>query len=376
MHVIYDGRLMFEHCSGLGRFTGELLFALLDSNTDAVVQYTVIIHDNEHAWSGNPYYYKLRLYESKGACRVVFASHRPISLRHHFLFSRFIDGLGGDVYFYAHFDLPLGVLTPSIAVVHDLTPLKVRGYVQRHPFLKKIYFRLMLSITARKADFLFAVSKTTRKDFLAEVGQTFSDKVGVCLEGAFISSDKVEPEGLLTIPLPKNFLFYVGTRLPNKNLKRTIDLFLLLKEKGLYTGSLVLAGPTRNYAFDLDAYCASRPDILILGQIDNQMLDILYKRMDALIFLSQYEGFGLPLVEAGIVEKKMVVSDGGSVPEVAPPWAYVLPNHLDLKSVVFQVGEYLRKPMDVDKDYKDKYTWHGTALRVRDKFFELRQKRR
>ncbi len=47
MHVIYDGRVMAEQYSGLGRFAGELLFAMLDTNHQTGIKYTVIIWQND-----------------------------------------------------------------------------------------------------------------------------------------------------------------------------------------------------------------------------------------------------------------------------------------------------------------------------------------
>lgn len=371
MHVIYDGRLMDEYRSGLGRFTGELLSELLKVNSEDNIKYTVIIRDDTDASPDNIYYQRLRQYKSNGICQVVAVPIRPISLKQHFFLSRFIDRLGGDLYCYPHFDLPFSVRTPSVAVIHDLTILKIRRYLTKHPVLKTAYFKLMMHMIARKAKFIFAVSKTTRRDFLAEVGQHFSDKVGVCLEGTFIESLSETSVLSSSFTLPEHFLLYVGVRLPHKNLKRIIDLFTLLKEKGLYSGSLLLAGSTKNYNFDVNSYITGRSDIQVMGLVNDSTLSILYQRMDALVILSEYEGFCLPVIEAGLLRKKMIVSDGGSLSETAPPWAFVLPNDTDLLGSILKIKNYLENPVVLDDIYGKNYTWHRVAQRVRSKFVEL-----
>lgn len=371
MHVIYDGRVMADQYSGLGRFAGELLFALLDLSVEGDIKYTVIIWEDKEAGGENYFYRKLRQYVSNHTCRVVSVPCRPISLGQHFCLARFINRLDGDIYFYPHFDLPFGVRLPSITVIHDLSPLKAHGYITKNIWLKIIYIKLMLRVVARKAKFIFAVSETTRRDFLAEVGQRFSGMVGVSLEGPTVRYLPTSPNISPSFTVPDQFLLYVGVRRPHKNLKRIIDLFILLREKTSYPGSLLLVGSTKNYDFNVESYIGTRPDIQIVGQVDDNSLAILYQRMDALVFLSKYEGFGLPVVEAGLFRKKMIISDGGALPEVAPPWAFVLPNDTDLSRVVFQIRDYLENPVMFDESYGKKYTWHSVAQGVRHKFIDL-----
>jgi len=371
MHVIYDGRVMAYQYTGLGRFTGELLFALLDMSHEDGIKYTVIIWEDAEAEGENFYYQKLRQYGSNDTCRIVPVPCRPISLSQHFSLARFIDPLGGDVYFYPHFDLPFGVRLPSITVIHDLFPLKVHGYITKNSMLKIAYFKLMLRVIARKAKFVFAVSETTRRDLLAEVGQRFSGKVGVSLEGPIVRMRLSDQNPLPSFTVPDKFILYVGDRRPHKNIKRIIDLFILLKEDASYSGSLLLVGSTKNHDFDVEDYIGSRTDIQITGQVDDAILSFLYQRMDALVFLSKYEGFGLPVVEAGLFGKKMIISDGGALPEVAPPWALMLPNDADLNSFTSQIKDYLDGSVLLDKNYENKFTWHSTAQRIRNKFIEI-----
>jgi len=368
MHVIYDARVMAYQYTGLGRFAGDLLFALLDMSHEDRIKYTVIIWDNPESLEENSYYSKLRQYESNGMCQVLAVPCRPVSLSQHFFFAHYINHLKGDVYFYPHFDLPFGIRIPSVLMIHDLFPLKVRGYITRNPTLKIAYFNLMLRWVARKAKYIFALSDTSRKDYLAVVGQRFSYKVGVSFAGPIVRDLPVNQNYSPSFILPDRFLLYVGDRRPHKNIKRIIDLFILLKENAAYSGKLLLVGSTKNHDFDVERYIGSRTDIQIAGQVDDDMLSVLYKRMDALVFLSKYEGLGLPVVEAGLFNKKMIVSDGGALPEFAPPWALLLPNNAQLSDFVSPIMSYLDNPVPVDENYVNKFTWHVTAQRVRDKF--------
>lgn len=370
-HVIYDARVMVYQYTGLGRFAGDLLFALLDMSHEDCIKYTVIIWENPASNEDNFYYLKLRQYEKSDICRVLSVPCKPVSLSQHFCLARFINSLGGDVYFYPHFDLPMGIRIPSVIMIHDLFPLKVRGYITKNPRLKIVYFNLMLRLVVRKAKFVFALSETSRKDYLAVVGQRFSDKVGVSLAGPIVSNLPINPDFSPSITVPDKFLLYVGDRRPHKNIRRIIDLFILLKDKALYSGKLLLVGSIKNHDFDVEQCIGSRSDIEIVGQVDDSTLVILYQQMDALVFLSKYEGLGLPVVEAGLFNKKMVISDGGALPEFAPPWAFVLPNKAELSNFTSQIKDYLESSIVFDESYVNKFTWQATAQRINNKFIEI-----
>lgn len=373
MHVIYDARVMAFQYTGLGRFAGELLFALLDIRHENDIKYTVIIWENGEVKTNNVLYQKLKQYEDNGACRIISVPCRPIAISQHFLMKSFIDPLGCDVYFYPHFDLPLFIRTPSVSVVHDLFPLKVRGYITKNSWLKITYFKLMLRLIARKASYIFAVSETSRRDLLFEVGQRFSGKVGVSLEGPIVKNQITDLSLAPALALPEKYLLYIGDRRPHKNIKRIIDLFILLIENGAYSGKLLLVGSTKNHDFNVERYIGERTDIQIEGNVDDATLVSLYQRMDALVFLSKYEGFGLPVVEAGLFNKKMIISDGGSLTEIAPSWAYVLGNDAELKNFIPQIKDYLERPISLDENYSNKFTWHSAAKRVRNKFIEIQE---
>ena len=371
MHVILDGRVMAEQYSGLGRYTGELLFALLDDNSEKQVQYSVLIWEDPNVKQANAYYSKLKDYQEQGICKVISVDCKPISINQHFTLSRHINTLGGDIYFYPHFDLPLGIKLPCISVVHDLSPIKVKEYISKNRWIKVLYFKLMLRLSIRKAKFVFAVSETTKRDLLDEVGSRFSDKVGVSLEGPMLKVGKNSQT--IAITLPKKFLLYVGVRRPHKNVKRMLDLFIALKDNSYYSGDLVIAGSIKNYDFDLESYIINRKDIHILGQLDDAKLVVLYERMDSLVFLSKYEGFGLPVVESASFNKKMILSDGGALVEVAPPWAFILPNDADFNNYLPKIGEYLSKEIIVNDDYIKQYTWGSVATRIRQKFVDIQK---
>lgn len=361
MRVIFDARMISYPYTGLGRFSGELLIELLVLAKEKGDKYLVILW-NQNVVNNN-YLKKIEPYMDGGVCDFLFVDCRPVGISQHIKMKKILTAEYGDIYIHPHFDLPICATIPSICFIHDLFPTKVKGYMVKNAFLKKMYFKLMLRMVAMKAKYIYAVSETTKKDFLQEVGGSISNKVGVCLEGPIV---RIGSEHIFKRLQDDNFLLYAGDRRPHKNIKKIIDLYALLKKNG-YEGSLLLVGATKNYDFDVDEYVKNIEGVKILGQVEDSELLNLYLQMDALVFLSKYEGFGLPVAEAGLLRKKIIVSDGGALKEISPKWAYRLRLNADIKDEALSVLEYLRSTPDIDENYGSNYRWKSVASSVNQK---------
>jgi glycosyltransferase involved in cell wall biosynthesis len=144
-----------------------------------------------------------------------------------------------------------------------------------------------------------------------------------------------------------------------------MDLFMALKSNGGYSGELVIAGSMHNYGFDLDQYVAGKDGIRFVGNVSDESLARLYAATDALVFLSEYEGFGLPVVEAARYARKMILSDGGSLAEIAPPWACVIPRNTRLENATKIASNYLAANFDINPtEYNSRFDWELTARKI------------
>lgn len=362
MNLIFDARHMARRYTGLGRYTGCLLEALL-MNERSVIDGLEVIVDPAAMDDSNPYWKMVEAAAGKGLCMVRVINAPPFSFRHHIAIGREINSRKDSVYFYPHFDLPVNVSIPSIFVVHDLFPLKVPGYMRRWAWLKKKYFLAILIRSVRAAIRCIAVSETTRTDILSVAGNKYAKKISVSYEaptsefGSLVDCSRADEIG--------PYLLYVGDRRPHKNLQRIVDVFCELKSRGLYKGCLVLVGSSVNYGYDLDEYIKGNPYIHIYGNVSDADLACFYSRADSLVFMSLYEGFGLPVVEAARYGRRVIVSDGGSLPEIAPSWACVVPNNFSIAEAALCIAEYLSKTPHQDVDqYMARFSWSDSARRI------------
>jgi glycosyltransferase involved in cell wall biosynthesis len=119
--------------------------------------------------------------------------------------------------------------------------------------------------------------------------------------------------------LPAQFVLYVGTIEPRKNLNRLLQAFELLRRDGFNSLVLVLVG-SRGWddaavirGAERLAACGA---VRLLGRASAQDLVALYNLADVLAFPSLYEGFGLPVIEAMACGTPVVSSPNGSLAEI------------------------------------------------------------
>lgn len=362
MKLVFDARPISQPFTGLGRYTASLLNALLSSSDPKKCEIDIVL-DTSGDLKSNIHFESIKsALLARGRSRFCCIPVPAISLRQHFQLAQWINRSGGDHYFYPHFDLPLGVGVPSTFVVHDLIPLKVPGYIRRMSWAKKIYFRNMIRAGLRRAERCIVVSDSTRKDVLELVGGQSSAKIEVAYEGPMLSRSGAIESGE---PMARPFLLYVGDRRPHKNVRRMLDVFVILRERYRYPGCLALVGSTKNYDFDVEKYIADRTDILVVGNVGDAELSWYYQNADALLLLSEYEGFGLPVVEAAFYNRKSVVSDGGSLLEIAPPSACIVRRQLSVSEAAAIIAEYLAQSLELDlSGYVDKFSWSKAAKRI------------
>jgi glycosyltransferase involved in cell wall biosynthesis len=367
MRLIFDARHMQNSFTGLGRYTGSLLVALLSSYSAKNFDVVVLVNEIH-----NPYdcalLSRVLALQERERCTVHFFKTSPYSLAQQWQLAGKVNRLGGDYYFYPHFDLPLGIRAKSIFVVHDLLPLLVDGYVQKHKLLKQFYFKAAIRHAMRRCDRCIADSENTREDLIGLVGKRFSNRIEMAYLGPVLESSSHVSESKCDLSdgdVQAKFLLYVGDRRPHKNLPRVMDLFMALKSNGGYSGELVIAGSMHNYGFDLDQYVAGKDGIRFVGNVSDESLARLYAATDALVFLSEYEGFGLPVVEAARYARKMILSDGGSLAEIAPPWACVIPRNTRLENATKIASNYLAANFDINPtEYNSRFDWELTARKI------------
>jgi len=199
----------------------------------------------------------------------------------------------------AHFQhaLPLGYSGRSVLTLHDL-------HFERDPSVMsladRLTFRAVVPRSARKADHVLAVSERTKRDVIELYGLA-PDKITVtplAVDPAFAPGDGTHD----------GFLLFVGAVQARKD---PLAALAAAQAAGL---PLVVVGPEKDRELAAEL---RRRGADVRGSVPKAELAELYRRAAAVLLLSRYEGFGIPVLEAMASGAPVVLSDDPALREVA-----------------------------------------------------------
>jgi glycosyltransferase involved in cell wall biosynthesis len=203
---------------------------------------------------------------------------------------------------------------------YDLIPLSF--YFDLWPeFRRKSYAERLSEVASGNRVFL-SISEFTRQDLLQhlriEPNKVVSIMAGVnhikAVHNKYMP-DAEEQKKRLGITGP--FFLHVGALDPHKNFEAVVKSFAALQshEDILLVVVGELSGSLLEYERWFRASCVH--NVLFTGFLDRNILEILYQDALALLFLSRYEGFGLPVLEAMANGCPVITTNVSSIPEVA-----------------------------------------------------------
>jgi len=204
-----------------------------------------------------------------------------------------------------------------ITTLHDVSWKFYPQYIKKSDLF---FLNTLIPISIKKADKIITVSQTSKEDIV----KTYAippDKVRVVYNGVHIPIGYATPDRVIEkYHLPKNFIFYVGTLQPRKNVPSLLRTFQVLRNKYKVENVQLVIGGGRGHNYDerIDVLVEQyklKDDVIFPGYIDNEDLPILYKLAKVFVFPSLYEGFGIPPLEAMASGTPVVVSDKSCLPE-------------------------------------------------------------
>ena len=209
--------------------------------------------------------------------------------------------------------------TPTVLTVHDLI---FRRYPAHHKPLNRWYLNLTMPLYCRRATHIIAVSEQTKRDVIDAYGVP-SEKITVIYEAASPISRPNRPRPLpRSAPrygLPQRYILIVGTIEPRKNLGRVLNAFERLHGEGL-VDAFVIVGKKGWLYDDFFAQLDRSPvkhAVIFPGWVSDEDLPAVYAGAAAVAFPSEFEGFGLPVLEGMACGTPVVCSNTSSLPEIA-----------------------------------------------------------
>jgi glycosyltransferase involved in cell wall biosynthesis len=232
-----------------------------------------------------------------------------------------IDWFVGDVDVYHSPNYCLNVLArgKSMMTIHDLNFL---AYKQFTIASGRWHYAFKIKNYAQKVDAIVADSQSTKNEIIKYL-KIPEEKIHVIYLGcspAFqpLSSSETKQKIMEKYQIKRDFILYVGTLEPRKNLKGIIQAYNYSRAKDDFL--LVLAGGKGwkyKHIFRLVNQLKLQDRVVFCGYMPDSDLPALYNSASVFVYPSFYEGFGLPPLEAMACGTPVIVSDTTSLPEVA-----------------------------------------------------------
>lgn len=209
----------------------------------------------------------------------------------------------------------------KVVTIHDLIPIIFPNYNTDKILIEEI-------INSIENDgFVICVSNHTKQDLLKLYPQIKPERIFVSYLAAnpstfYVNKDRdIFKEIQKKYTIPSRYFLGLSTLEPRKNIDHVIRNFIkFIQTNNINDLSLVLVGSKGwNYEKIFEEYENSKElknKVIITGRIPDEDLASVYSNAEAFFYMSIYEGFGLPPLEAMQCGVPTVVSNISSLPEV------------------------------------------------------------
>ncbi|EKJ99823.1 mannosyltransferase [Rhodopirellula baltica SH28] len=206
----------------------------------------------------------------------------------------------------------------QVLTIHDIVPLDHPEWVNKK--LAK-WLRWLLPRLAKRVEHIITVSEYSKQRIVDRLGVP-EQKVSVIYNGVddrFKAIRSIDIETSISdLPhLPEKYILSLGSIEPRKNISRLLQAWKLAQIELPADIFLVIAGGMGDkHIFGKEAEHAWPDRTVPLGYVDDTLLPALYKHAMAFTYVSEYEGFGLPVAEAMSCGTVPIASSKTSLPEV------------------------------------------------------------
>jgi len=279
---------------------------------------------------------------------------------------RILNKIKPDVFYSGDMYMSLKTKVPTVMVSHDLN---YEHYPETLPKSVKNYYLKYSPKFHHAAAHLISVSEATRQDII--------NTYGIDARKITVAHNAV-PEGFAPLPDPTAtrqlytegcpYFVYVGSLHPRKNIKRLLEAFDLFKSQTECNHKLVIYG--RNAWKTSEIYKTyenlnHKSEVIFLKSEAVSVQQILGAAF-GLSYVSVFEGFGIPILEAFASCVPVITSDSSSMPEVAGG-AAILVDPFDGQSIadgmtcLLKEDELREKLIQKGKKQLEKFSWDRSA---------------
>lgn len=208
----------------------------------------------------------------------------------------------------------------QISVIHDLN---FKHYPHFLPFRNRLFYNYFFPLYAQKATKIATVSEFSKNDIV----QTYHinpDKIKVvfCAAKEFFHSISEYEKTIIRqkYTLTDPFFVVIGTIHPRKNIENTLKAFSIFLNKINKPYKLILIGDflwNNSSNFNLIRELKIESQVIFAGRLSDEETNDILASAEALLFMSYFEGFGIPILEAFSTSTPVICSNTTSLDEIS-----------------------------------------------------------
>ena len=257
----------------------------------------------------------------------------------------------------------------SLIVIHDLN---FEHYPEKMPWMVRKYYRHFTPRFANKASRIATVSEFSKNDIIEQY-KIDPDKIDVVYNGVNehykAVNEDIKEEIRDKYTKGCDYFIYVGALIERKNLDNLFKAFDQFKKSTDHNTKLLIVGSkmwNNKELKDTFEQMQFKDDVVFTGRLETEELCKAIGSALAMTYVSYFEGFGIPILEAFSAGIPVITSNVTSMPEVAGD-AAILVNPFDINDIAEAMkniteNEILREDL-IQKGFerRKKFSWDQSA---------------
>jgi glycosyltransferase involved in cell wall biosynthesis len=347
MIIAYDAKRLFQNFTGLGNYSRTLLKNLAIFYPEHHYQLfapKAVPHPSTQYFIDNQQF------------SVHTAPHQFHAIWRTFGLAKAIQQSQAQIFHGLSHEIPVGIQrNPNIKTIVTMHDLVFKIYPEYTPTFQRKLYDIKFKYACQNSDVVVAISEQTKRDII-EFYNINPDKIQVVYQTCADSfQDWTLPVPPLSLKkLPSEYMLYVGSVIERKNLLRIVEAMTMLPPD--LQIPLVVVGNGRDYLKKVKDFAQSKKldhKIIWVEKMIYEELPLLYRNATLFLYPSEYEGFGIPIIEALFSKIPVITSNVSCLPEAAGLNSFLV-NPKSSESIADAICKIL-----IDNDLRQKMIQEG-----------------
>ncbi len=371
MQIAFDAKRIFQNYTGLGNYSRTLVKNLVKFFPE----------EKYHLFAP-------KIQENETTQFFLQNPNLPVHLPQHSFHSYWrtygmmndLKKSGATLFHGLSHELPIGIQKSKIKSIVTMHDLIFKVYPNYYPTAQRWIYDWKFRYACENSDVIIAISEQTKQDILTYYNIP-SEKIKVIYQTCGdrfqepIFQENIE-KTRQNYHLPSEYMLYVGSVIDRKNLLRIVQAMKQLPSD--LDIPLVVVGEGAAYMKKVKNFVQEnglKTQVVFISSVVYAQLPEIYAGASLFLYPSEYEGFGIPVIEALFTKTPVITSNCSCLPEAGGKDS-LLVNPTSVEEIAEAIEKVLKDSTLQEKMIKNGYDYavkNFSAEKVTKELFELYQ---